>query len=197
MSERPRRPTFCGYLHVKRPADQRYALIRPLSSWKSRLVTVLLDVETREDNERTNVVKILLGKKQAALASRNAQTGAGNNVQKKISRASRNLVLLKSNNCVIYRCRWASCECGFSALSDLVFCILYKWFCSDDLCKRKNAELLTRWLIMSLFATLEQVAQGSACFRTRQPNAPSPLPGSKQRDTLSTLDEEYQVDSNF
>lgn len=104
MSEQPKRPTFCGYLHVKRPADQRYALIRPLSSWKSRLVTVLLD-ESREDNERTNVVKILLGKKQASLASRNAQTSAGSNVQKKISRATRNLVILKSNNCVIYRCR--------------------------------------------------------------------------------------------
>lgn len=106
MSEQPRRPTFCGYLHVKRPADQRYTLIRPLSSWKSRLVTVMLD-ESREDNERTNVVKILLGKKQASLANRNAQAnpGGGSNVQKKISRASRNLVILKSNNCVIYRCR--------------------------------------------------------------------------------------------
>lgn len=104
MSEQTRRPTFCGYLHVKRPADQRYTLIRPLSSWKNRLVTVLLD-ESREDNERTNVVKILLGKKQASLASRNAQTNSGSNVQKKISRASRNLVILKSNNAVVYRCR--------------------------------------------------------------------------------------------
>lgn len=103
--EKLKRPTFCGYLHVKRPADQRYTLIRPLSGWKSRLVTIMLD-ELREDNERTNVVKILLGKKQASLANRTTQIKTDNNNEtKKVSRTSRNRILLKSNNCVIYRCR--------------------------------------------------------------------------------------------
>ena len=105
MSEQQiKKATFCGYLHVKRPADQRHALIRSLQTWKNRLVTVLID-ESQEDNERINVVKVLLGKKQASLANKNLQTNQSDNSEKKISKTSRNRILLKSNNCVIYRCR--------------------------------------------------------------------------------------------
>lgn len=41
--------------------------------------------------------------------------------------------------------------------------------------------------------SFEQVAQRGTCIRARQPNAPSPLPGGKQRDTLPALDENDQV----
>ena len=65
-------------------------------------MTVLLD-ESQEQNELMNIVKIVLGKKQAALASR--QCNQESNIEKKIPRTSRNRIILKSNNCVIYRCR--------------------------------------------------------------------------------------------
>lgn len=101
-----KRKTFCGYLHVKRPYDQRKSFIPKLSTWRNRLVTVLLD-EEKEDNERTNVVKILLGKKQAALAQKRSAANQKNDNQilKKAKKPSRNCLTLKSNNCVIYRCK--------------------------------------------------------------------------------------------
>ena len=55
------------------------------------------------------------------------------------------------------------------------------------------AGISIRKAVLKCVLPLEQVAQGSACLRARQPDAPSSLPGGKQRNTLSTLDEDDQV----
>lgn len=99
MTDQIRKPTFCGYLQVKRPADQRYTLLG--SSWRKRLVTIVVD-EIYEDDVRLNVVKILLGKKQAYLATMQTKR---TDYEEKILRSSDDCFVLKSNDCVIYRCR--------------------------------------------------------------------------------------------